>query len=76
MDSVDSEKKFEDSLVSIKEKLRAVPLAVQLPIGFGKELKGVVDLVEEKAYYFSLGDVQENYQIQSIPSYLLDKSQQ
>src|SRR3954451_25264334 len=72
MDGVDNIEKFDHCLKSISEKLHAVPLVVQFPIGAGKELKGVVDIVEQKAYYFQMGDRDENYQVKEIPSELLN----
>lgn len=73
MDNADNEEKFDECLTSIKERLGAIPLPVQFPIGVGKELKGVVDVVEKKAYYFQVGDKNENYQIKEIPQELLKK---
>jgi len=73
MDSVDNEEKFDECLKSIKEKLFAVPLAIQFPIGAGRDLKGVVDIIEQKAHYFQLGDKNENYQTKEIPQPLLEK---
>ena len=73
MDSVDGEEKFDDCLKSIKEKLSAVPLAIQFPVGAGRDLKGVVDIIEQKAHYFQLGDKNENYQTKEIPQPLLEK---
>jgi elongation factor G len=74
MDNADNIEKFDECLISIKEKLDAVPLPVQFPIGVGKELKGVVDIIEQKAYYFQIGDKDENYQIKDIPQELLEKA--
>lgn len=76
MDGVDNVAKFSESLKSIREKLNATPLVVQLPIGAGKELKGIVDLIEQKAYYFQLGDKNENYQVAEIPANLLAQTKQ
>src|SRR4051812_4220440 len=75
MDSVDGVENFDECLKSIREKLNSVPFPVQFPIGAGKELKGVVDIVEQKAYYFQAGDKAENYQIKEIPHDLLAKTQ-
>lgn len=76
MDNADNEEKFDECLASIRERLDAIPLPVQFPIGVGKDLKGVVDVVEQKAYYFQTGDRDENYQIKEIPSNLLEKTKQ
>ena len=74
MDNADNEEKFDECLTSIRERLNAFPLPVQFPIGVGKELKGVVDIIEQKAYYFQTGDRDENYQIKEIPQELLKKT--
>jgi len=74
MDNADNEEKFDECLTSIRERLNAVPLPVQFPIGVGKDLKGVVDIIEQKAYYFQTGDKDENYQIKEIPQELLKKT--
>lgn len=43
---------FEMSFDSIKERLSPKAAAVHLPIGFEKNLQGVIDLVEMKAYRY------------------------
>ncbi len=43
---------FEMSVKSIKDKLPANPIVLQLPIGEEDDFEGVVDLIEMKAYYF------------------------
>src|SRR3989338_2976871 len=44
---------FYKSLASIKERLNPNAIAVQLPIGFEKSIRGVVDLVALKAYTYT-----------------------
>jgi elongation factor G len=44
---------FMMTLNSIKSRLSDKAFAVQLPLGFEGDLRGVVDLVEQKAYEFS-----------------------
>src|SRR4029079_8236181 len=44
---------FERTVEMIVDRLRAKPVVVQLPIGIESSLRGVVDLVEEKAWYFT-----------------------
>src|SRR3989344_4077277 len=43
---------FEKSLQSIKERLTEKALLIQLPIGLEEKFKGVIDLLERKAYGF------------------------
>ncbi len=44
---------FHRTVAMIVDRLGAKPVAIQLPIGAESTFKGVVDLVEEKAWYFS-----------------------
>ncbi len=43
---------FEYSFETIKKRLGANPIAMQLPWGEGDELVGIIDLLEMKAYHF------------------------
>lgn len=43
---------FESSVTSIKEKLGGNVAAIQLPIGAENDFRGIIDLVEQKAYLF------------------------
>ena len=43
---------FDHSVSSIRERLAANPLVVQLPIGAGETFEGLVDLVEMRGVYF------------------------
>jgi elongation factor G len=47
---------FEFSFNTIKERLGANPIAVQIPIGARHDFEGIIDLLEMKAYYFDAGD--------------------
>jgi len=74
MDGVENNEKFAENLKSIEEKLYTVPLVAQFPIGAGRELEGVIDVVGQKAYYFQMGDEDENYQEKEIPPYLVERT--
>ena len=43
---------FEFSFASIRKRLGANGIAIQYPMGQGKDLKGIIDLVTLKAYHF------------------------
>jgi elongation factor G len=43
---------FHRTLSMIEERLRAVPLPIQLPLGSEDSYEGIIDLVEEKAWRF------------------------
>ena len=57
---------FEFSFNSIRERLGANAIAVQLPIGHGSTFEGIVDLIRMKAFYFKqeeLGAIVEEREI-------------
>jgi elongation factor G len=43
---------YEKTMESIRKRLGAVPVPIQYPIGAEDYYKGIIDLVEEKAYFF------------------------
>jgi len=47
---------FDYSFKSIRARLGANAVAIQLPIGFGNDFKGIIDLMEMKAMYWSADD--------------------
>ncbi|MEM1330006.1 MAG: elongation factor G [Planctomycetota bacterium] len=63
---------FDYSFNSIKKRLGANPIAVQLPIGSGNELEGIIDLLGMKAYYFE-GDSGEKVTEKDIPEDQADR---
>ena len=76
MDGVDRLEKFTENLESIRQRLNATPLIIQIPIEVGKNLKGVVDIIEQKAYYFQMGEKNENYQVQEVPAELVPQAKE
>jgi elongation factor G len=66
---------FYFTLKTIRERLGARPLVIQLPIGSETAFEGVVDLVNMKALTWR-GDVQkgEKYEIEDIPAELADRA--
>jgi len=55
------------SFDSIKKRLGANPVAMQLPIGKGHELEGIVDLVQMKAFYFDADEQGAKVEERAIP---------
>ncbi|MFG0245323.1 MAG: elongation factor G [Phycisphaerales bacterium JB052] len=62
---------FEYSFDTIKKRLGANPIAMQLPLGEGDDLRGIIDLLSMKAYEFDIEsqgaivteiDIPEEYQ--------------
>jgi elongation factor G len=80
MDGVDNEEKFTENLKNIQERLKAEVLPVQFPIGIGRNLEGLVDVVGQKACYFNLGDKEkaknEEFKIKEIPYNLIEKTKE
>ncbi|MEL6497893.1 MAG: elongation factor G [Planctomycetota bacterium] len=58
---------FDFSFNSIKKRLGANPIAVQLPIGHGNELEGIIDLLGMKAYYFDVESMGAKVTEKDIP---------
>lgn len=57
----------------VKKILGAKPLVMVLPIGIETEFKGIVDLLERKAYVWDNSGLPENYQILDVPEDMLEK---
>ena len=58
---------FEKSFQSIRERLNPYAVAVQIPIGLEEHFRGVVDLLEKKAYEFE-GEHGETVREISVPA--------
>jgi len=63
---------FERSVESIRTRLSVIPLVCQLPIGAERELRGVLDLVEERAYIWSEEGLGEEYETTAVPDEFAD----
>jgi elongation factor G len=59
---------FVMSVNSIKEKLGAEPLPIQVPVGLEDTFRGVVDLIENKAYIWSSDGLGENFETKEVPA--------
>ena len=58
----------------IKDKFKTEAQPLQLPIGAEDDFRGVIDLIEMKAYYWNEEDQGETYYAEEIPSDLLDEA--
>jgi len=65
---------FENCVEEIKERLGKVAAAVHLPIGAEENFKGMIDLVEMKALYFSEDDLGATVIKEEIPADLKDEA--
>lgn len=63
---------FAASVQSIRDRLGAKAVPIQLPIGSENNLKGVVDLVEMKAYVWETDTVGADADIREIPADMAD----
>src|SRR5688572_1494096 len=68
---------FENALNDMRKKLGAYAYPVVIPIGKEDYLKGVIDLVNEKAIIYDAGDeTGMKYEVTDIPADLKDAAQQ
>jgi len=67
---------FNFSFNSIRERLGAHAIAVQMPIGQGQTFEGIIDLVRMKAYYFLAEELGAKVEERAIPDALLGEAQQ
>ncbi|MDM5147295.1 elongation factor G [Candidatus Persebacteraceae bacterium Df01] len=58
----------------VKDRLRAVPVPIQLPIGAEDSFKGVVDLVEMHAVYWEEENMGTKYRTEEIPADLVEEA--
>ncbi len=65
---------FRFSFNSIHERLGANAVAVQMPIGSGNELEGIIDLVQMKAYYFLAEELGAKVEERDIPENLREEA--
>ena len=60
----------------IKNRLGAIPVPIQLPIGAEDDFKGIIDLMRMKALYWDGDDMGTSYREEEIPADLLEMSEQ
>ena len=66
---------FEHVLETIRKRLGARPVALQIPIGAEANFKGVIDLVEMKAILWHDEEMGSDYDVEEIPANLLKKAE-
>ncbi len=59
----------------MKDRLKCNAVPIQLPIGAEDEFKGIIDLVEMKAYVY-YDDLGKDIRVEEIPEDMLEKAQQ
>lgn len=66
---------FDLASQTLVDRLRANPVAIQIPIGAEDKFEGIVDLVEQKAIYYKIGDDQGHIdKVTEIPEDLKNKA--
>lgn len=55
------------SVGTIKEKLQANPIPIQVPIGLEDSFRGVIDLIENKAYVWGADGMGDKFDVTDIP---------
>ncbi|MDZ4831664.1 MAG: elongation factor G [Phycisphaerae bacterium] len=66
---------FEFSFNSLRTRLGANAIAVQIPIGKGDKFEGIIDLLTMRAYYFDTGDLGALVDERDIPTDLRDTAE-
>jgi elongation factor G len=66
---------FEHAVDTIRKRLNARPVAIQIPIGQEAAFKGVVDLVGMKAIYWRDETMGAKYEVEEIPAELRKKAE-
>lgn len=74
MDKVGAD--FEMAVASIRERLIANPILLQLPIGSESSFRGIIDLVEMKAVFYKVEQLGAAFEETQIPSGLEKAAQQ
>jgi len=68
---------FYKVLSQVRDDMRVNAHPIQLPIGAEENLKGVIDLIEMKAYYYAEDDpMGKKIQIADVPADMMDKAKQ
>jgi elongation factor G len=65
---------FERVVGEIRDKLKAKPLVLQLPIGNEEKFTGVIDLVENRALIWDEDRLGANYRVEDIPAELKESA--
>ncbi|WP_413586568.1 elongation factor G [Bdellovibrio sp. HCB274] len=63
---------FVMSYGTIKERLQANPIPVQVPIGVEDTFRGVVDLLENRAYVWTTSGMGDNFEVTDVPNDMKD----
>src|SRR5262245_10695201 len=59
---------FNRALASVRERLGALAIPIQIPLGLEDKLRGVIDLIEQKAYIYLDETLGADYKVEEIPA--------
>jgi elongation factor G len=65
---------FERVVEEMREKLKATPLLLQLPVGAEDKFTGVVDLIDQKALIWDEDRLGANFRVEEIPAALREQA--
>jgi elongation factor G len=63
---------FYASIESVKKKLGAIPVPIQLPLGVENDFIGIIDLIKMKAVIWHTEDLGATFEFQDIPEILFN----
>ena len=66
---------FDHAVDTIRKRLQAKPVPIQMPIGQADKFKGCIDLFSMKAIYWHDETMGADYSVEEIPAELLKKAQ-
>jgi elongation factor G len=66
---------FEHAVDTLRKRLNAKPIAIQIPIGQEAKFVGVVDLIEMKAVVWKDETMGAEYEVEEIPEHLKKKAE-
>jgi elongation factor G len=66
---------FKRVLGSIRERLNVIAIPIQLPVGQEDQFRGVIDLIEQKAYIYLDETLGAEYKIEEIPAEYKEEAQ-
>jgi elongation factor G len=65
---------FYQVVKDIEEKLGANPVPLEIPIGAEQEFKGIIDLIEMKAYFYDEKSMGKKFVVEDIPKEYLEEA--
>jgi elongation factor G len=63
---------FDHAVDTIRTRLSAKPVPIQIPIGAEDQFKGCIDLIEMKAFFWKDETMGADYEVEDIPANLLE----